>query len=125
MRILIDTHILIWWLDDNDRLSTPIRKRIANPDNQIFISAISIFEISMKMSLGKLSLGDSLEKQLQINAIDTLPFSLNHALTAETLPWHHRDPFDRMLIAQSLSEKMPIISCDEQFIPYNISLIRA
>jgi PIN domain nuclease of toxin-antitoxin system len=125
MRILIDSHVLIWWMNDSDRLSDYARSRIANPATEILVSSITLFEINMKISLGKLDIRDSLPDHLSLNNLQMLSFELNHAMIGKDLPWHHRDPFDRMIIAQALAEKIPIMTSNDKISQYGVSTIRA
>lgn len=121
MKYLIDTHILIWHYGRNERLAPHLRSLLESEDNQIFVSAISLWEIAIKMSLGKLNihtsftefLADILDKDFEI-----LPLEIEHIIRSSLLPFHHRDPFDRMLVAQSLASKLPFVSQDAILAPY-------
>ena len=127
MRYLLDTHALLWWLVDDEQLSAPARAAISDPDNDLFVSSASAWEISTKHRLGKLpeageivrDFGDLLRQAQMI----PLPVSIEHALEAGALPDHHRDPFDRMLIAQSAIEDIPIITRDPAFAAYGVALV--
>ena len=126
MRILLDTHVLIWYLDGNIALEQKHRQLILNPANQIFVSAASLWEISIKVSLGKLKTSGSLTEliaQLDRQSIDILTISPGHVLQVAVLPFHHRDPFDRMLVAQAQVEFMSLISYDPSFGSYGIKLL--
>jgi PIN domain nuclease of toxin-antitoxin system len=105
MKVLLDTHTFLWWITDSPRLSARAREVIRGGDNELFFSAASGWEIAIKAQLGRLQLPDDLEQfivdQLSLNTILVLPIQLRHALHVYTLPQHHRDPFDRMLVAQS------------------------
>src|ERR1035438_6959601 len=101
MRLLLDTHILLWWLANNPSLSVRARELIADPDNAVFVSAVSLWEIRLKQSLGKLQLPADFEERLAGESFESLPLLAAHAREVATLPWHHRDPFDRLLIAQA------------------------
>lgn len=127
MKLLLDTHVLLWWLQDED-LEAAAGEAIANPDNLLFVSAASIWEISIKSGLGKL--------QVEGNGVDTileaiepdfeqLAISFNHAALAGSLTAHHRDPFDRMLIAQAGAEEMVLVTRDRQLDAYEIPILRA
>ena len=124
MQLLLDTHALIWWLANNPTISDNAKDAIANPDNLVFVSAASAWEIAIKKSLGKLQVPDDLA--IQIKAKDFIPLSidLNHALSVESLPWHHQDPFDRILIAQAIYEHLTIVTRDRKFSVYKVDLIR-
>lgn len=128
MNALLDTHVFLWWITDDNRLSSEVRKFIENGENQIFFSAASGWEIAIKSGLGKLSLptGDLamfIEDQLRVNAFNSLPVQVNHALYVTHLPLIHRDPFDRMLVAQAMTEEMPIITSDNWLRQYHIEVI--
>ena len=126
-RVLLDTHVLLWWLFDDQRLTSLARGIIRNPDNTIFVSSASGWEISTKYRLGKLSHAEeavhNLPSLLRRAYMDVLSISIEHALTAGTLPGPHRDPFDRMLIAQSQIEKLPIVTSDSAFKQYSVSIV--
>ena len=124
---LIDTHVLLWWLFDDPKLSRVAFELIRNPDNAIVVSSASGWEIATKHRLGKLPHAteavEKLPELLQISRMDILPVSLEHALRAGSLPGPHRDPFDRMLIAQGQLEKLTIITSDPAFENYEVPLI--
>jgi len=118
MKILLDTHTLVWFLEGSTELSSKARKLIENIDNTRFISIASIWEIAIKLSVGKLHLKysfDKLSKLLWDNSIEILPVRFEHTQKIITLPFHHKDPFDRLIIAQALVENLQIIGRDEQF----------
>lgn len=99
MQVLLDTHALIWWLSNDSTLAVTAKKAIANPDNIVFVSAASAWEIAIKKSLGKLQAPDDLKIQVEKNRFKPLAISIDYALNIEKLPLHHQDPFDRILIA--------------------------
>jgi PIN domain nuclease of toxin-antitoxin system len=122
VRLLLDTHILIWWLADDRKLAKNARAIIANPDNDVLVSAVSLWEISIKVALGRLEVElDDLEQNLTTNGFRSLPINYRHALTAGRLPAIHRDPFDRMLIAQASVEELRVVSHDRVFERYGLS----
>jgi len=127
MRALLDTHTFIWWITDDPRLSPRVREIIGNGKNELFLSAASGWEMAIKAKLGRLQLSDSLERfipeQMALNAIESLPVKMSHALHVYKLPDHHRDPFDRMLIAQAQLENMPILTVDPQISRYPVKVI--
>ena len=127
MNILLDTHAFLWWIDNNPKLSSRARGIISDASNVIFLSAASGWEIAIKARLGKLTLPDDLERfitdQLVTNAFSSLPIQLSHALHVYTLPTIHRDPFDRILVAQSQLEGMPILTADPQIARYPVKVI--
>jgi PIN domain nuclease of toxin-antitoxin system len=127
MRALLDTHAFIWWVTDDTRLSSTARNIITHPENILFLSAASAWEIVIKVRLGKLSLPELPEtyipSRLIINKFESLPIQMTHALQVFNLPALHQDPFDRILIAQSQVEKMPIITVDNKIIQYPVDVI--
>ena len=120
MRILLDTRILLGWLADSPALSLRARELIANPDNAVFVSAVSLWEIWLKQSLGKLRLPSDFEERLAGESFERLPLLAAHAREVATLPWRHRDPFDRMLIAQAEIEKLSLVSNEKIFDQYGV-----
>ena len=126
MRALLDTHTFLWAISDDERLSRRAQKAFTGP-NELWLSVASLWEILIKVKTGKLPLpepsGPYLVKKLSENRIDVLPIKLDHVLRIETLAVHHRDPFDRILIAQSMVEKLPLITSDPIFEHYPVELI--
>ncbi|MFZ5595559.1 MAG: type II toxin-antitoxin system VapC family toxin [Bacillota bacterium] len=127
MRALLDTHTFLWWITDDDRLSGRIREIIGNIENELYLSAASGWEMAIKAGIGKLSLPGDLElfvsEQLSVNAINPLPIQMGHALYVNSLPEYHRDPFDRLIIAQARMEGMPILTSDRQIMRYPVKTI--
>jgi PIN domain nuclease of toxin-antitoxin system len=127
MRVLLDTHAFLWWITDDPQLSSRARGIISNGENTLYLSAASGWEISVKARLGKLELPDNpaafIFEQLSSNAIIELPVKMNHALHVYTLPSHHRDPFDRLLVSQAQHEILPIITADKQIAEYDVKVI--
>ena|SRR5205085_11445779 len=123
MKLLLDTHTFLWFIDDNPRLS-PRAKALLESDADSLLSVGSLWEISIKASIGKLTLAQPFDifvpQQLADNDIEILPISLAHLGFVSTLPFHHRDPFDRLLIAQAMIEQVPIISADTVFDAYSV-----
>jgi len=113
MRLLLDTHILLWWLADHPSLTDQARELIADPDNAVFVSAVSLWEIWLKHSLGKLQLPSDFEERLAGESFESLPLLADHTREVATIPWHHRDPFDRMLIAQARATELKFVTADE------------
>jgi PIN domain nuclease of toxin-antitoxin system len=124
VKILLDTHTFLWFMIDHPNLSQYAASLIEDPDNEVFISVATLWEIAIKVSLGKLHLAKPFEQlipdQLQKNDFTLLPIEIIHLTQVITLPQHHRDPFDRLMIAQSLVEDMPILSRDSNFDAYNL-----
>ena len=127
MRALFDTGTFLWFISDSDRLSMNARNYIADLENELILSVASLWEIAIKSSLGKLELlcpfDQLIPEQLEINSVDILPIELNHLSNVIKLPFHHRDPFDRLIIAQSFTEDLPVISSDKTFQMYPIHVI--
>ena len=125
MRVLLDTHTFIWAITDERRLSPRARSLIAS--SELWWSVVSLWEAIQKAQVGKLSLplpaGPFLTGELSSNHVRLLPVSLSHVLRVEELPLHHRDPFDRLLIAQSIEEGWPIITADPWFARYPVDVI--
>jgi PIN domain nuclease of toxin-antitoxin system len=126
MKALLDTHTFLWAILNDDRLSKRAQETFTGP-NDLWLSVASVWEILIKVKVGKLPLpqpaGPYLIKKLGENKIEILPISLDHVLRIEELPEHHRDPFDRMLVAQSLEEKLPLVTADQVFERYSVEVI--
>jgi PIN domain nuclease of toxin-antitoxin system len=122
MGFLLDTHVLLWWLANDPKLSADVREIIRNPVNDSFVSAATIWEIAIKTSLGKLKKPDDFLEVLRDNRFQVLDISAEHCLNVGSLPWHHKDPFDRMLISQALVEGLTIITVDQKFKFYDVLL---
>ena len=124
MRVLLDTHTLLWWLDGDRRLSRRARNVIANDDHTVLVSAASAWEISTKVRLGKLpgatEVAAELPAILRHQNFEPLPITVVHALRARNLPGPHRDPFDRMLIAQAQDEDLALVSNERVFDAYGV-----
>ena len=127
MKVLIDTHVFLWWITDSPLLSHPARTIIRDKHNTLFFSAVSGWEIAIKTNLGRLHLPERPERfipaQITCNGMEPLPISLAHALHVATLPSLHRDPFDRMLISQAQVERLPILTADPLIRKYRIETI--
>lgn len=125
MRILIDTHVLLWGLQDESRLTPRVRTLL--PVSDVWISVAGLWEILTKVQVGKLDLpspvGEYLTSKLAANGVSVLAIAFDHVRRLEEIPLHHRDPFDRILIAQSLEEKLPLVTADPLFDRYNLDVI--
>lgn len=125
MTLLLDTHTFLWYCQDDPSLSASARALIEDPANRNLVSVAACWEIAIKSGLGKLSLGEPcktyLPNALAATGFELLPITLHHAIGVESLPHHHRDPFDRMMASQVEAEAIAIVSCDVQFDPYGIS----
>lgn len=119
MRVLLDTVTFLYVLQSPERLSRLAKKIVETPTNVLELSVLSFSEIALKKAVGKLSLTrDSLEAAVNRLQLNILAYTQEHALELFDLPTYHRDPFDRQLIAQAIVEKIPVVTCDEQFLPY-------
>ena len=118
MRILIDTHLLLWWLNNDDQLSVTARNLIENPSNTILVSAVTTWEIWLKNGIGKLELPDNFEEVLDQEEFESLPLTAAHTRVAGKLPWHHRDPFDRLLVAQAQAGDLTLLTSDGELTAY-------
>lgn len=125
MRILLDTHILLWWLMDDPRLSASLRHTITSGSNEILISSITVAEIEIKKALGKLEAPRELLTLLDETGFALLPLTGEHAQTLRDLAPHHSDPFDRMLVAQAIVERVPLATADARLAAYEVQLISA
>lgn len=123
MRLLLDTHALLWWLADDGRLSPPARDAIADGANLVAVSAASAWEISIKKALGKLQAPDDLPAAIDDCGLQPLPITLHHAALAGALPRHHDDPFDRMLVAQAMHEGLTVVTADPAFAAYGVAVL--
>lgn len=127
MRVLLDTHALLWFLLADHKLSQRAQGMISDAETVVEISPASYWEIAIKISLGKYELPEPyaqfMERELRINDFSILPILPRHTALLTNLPFHHRDPFDRLLIAQSMAEAIPLVSCDQNFDAYAISRI--
>ena len=127
MQLLLDTNVFLWFISGNDQLSIKARNYIADFDNELILSVASLWEIAIKTSIGKLELlrpfDQLIPAQLEENSVDVLPIELNHLSKIINLEFHHRDPFDRLIIAQSITEKIPLITSDATFAKYPVNII--
>lgn len=123
MNVLIDTHILLWWLADDEALPEAARTVIADPATTVVVSAATVWEIAIKQAAGRLDAPDNLISTLEENDFDTLAITASHALEAGRLPPHHADPFDRMLIAQAAAESLILVTVDRRFTDYGVPIL--
>jgi len=127
MRLLLDTHTLLWWTLDDRRLSATAREAVADAANAVYVSAASAWELAIKAGLGRLSLpeelGRLLAEELRSNGFRPLAVSMAHAVAVRDLAPHHRDPFDRILIAQAQLEDLTLVSADDAMRPYGTALL--
>lgn len=125
MNLLLDTHALLWWLADDPRLTAAARSAIADGSNLVSVSAASALEISIKRELKKLESPPDLVSAVISSGLTPLPISLDHAMLAGALPRHHDDPFDRMLVAQAMAERMTVVTGDPAFAHYGVPVLDA
>jgi PIN domain nuclease of toxin-antitoxin system len=123
LRILLDTHVLLWWLNDDPELSSEFRTAIGSTRNEIWVSAITFVEISIKQSVDKLQSPFISDDLIAEQGMLPLPFEAAHARKVRELPLHHRDPFDRMLIAQALEEDLVLATADRRMAKYDVRLL--
>jgi len=125
MKLLLDTHTFLWFIMGNSKLSTTARNYIEDTSNDKYISIVSLWEIAIKNSIGKLNLSGSfasvISSQIQLNGFEILDISFQHLVLVSSLPFHHRDPFDRLIISQSIVDFMPILGTDLLFDLYPIT----
>lgn len=127
MKLLLDTHTFMWWDSDTSRIPPETLSQMQQVDTQLLVSLVSLWEIQIKVQIGKLTLQASLaeiiaHQQIE-NGVTLLPVTLTHILELDNLPQYHKDPFDRLLIAQCLSESATLVSCDSIFKQYNCPVI--
>ena len=129
MRVLLDTHVWLWLQSEPERLSEASLEMLANPANELLLSAASAWEIAVKVGLGKLLLpappADYVPRRLATSGTTALPVELRHALHVATLPRHHSDPFDRLLVAQAQVEGLPLMTADPQLGAYEVEILAA
>jgi PIN domain nuclease of toxin-antitoxin system len=127
MKLLLDTHTFIWWDSDPRKLSKTALSSCQNPDNTLILSVVSIWEMQIKLQLGKLQLNQPLpeiiDSQRQENNLQFLPVTIDHVLALDSLPFHHKDPFDRLLISQAIVENATLVSVDSRFTNYPVAVI--
>ncbi len=124
MRVLLDTHALLWWLTDDPALSRRAHEVIADPDSVLFVSAASLWEISVKSAAGRIDTGDlNLPEEIASSGFLDLPINSHHAWQAGQLPRHHGDPFDRLLAAQALRERLVCVTRDKAFARYGVPVL--
>ena len=127
MTVLLDTHCWLWWLTEPQRMKEAALEILKNPDTTVCLSSASSWEIAIKYSLEKLVLPEPPEvfipSRMERDGFVSLPIQHSHAIRTAALPYHHKDPFDRLLIAQAMVERIPIVTADPNFEPYDVELI--
>jgi len=129
MPLLLDTNAWLWWMEGSPRLGLAARERIADNDALLFVSAATVWEVAIKRSLGKLRLAlttsELVRISIEVERIEVMSIETPHVLAVESMPWHHRDPFDRILIAQAQTARLPILTSDRSIARYDIEVIDA
>jgi PIN domain nuclease of toxin-antitoxin system len=128
VKVLLDTHAFLWWVADDPQLSPRARRILGESANEVYFSAASGWEIAIKARLGRLrvagaNIADFVAEQVAVNGFQVLPVNLGHALRTYTLPDHHKDPFDRMLVAQAISEELALVSADRKLAAYKVRIV--
>jgi PIN domain nuclease of toxin-antitoxin system len=124
VRLLVDSHVALWWLADHPSLGRGCRQQMATAE-EVYFSAVTPWELGIKRALGKIVMPDGIAEALTASGFTALPISVTHAQHAPALPPHHRDPFDRMLVAQAQLEALVLVSADDALRPYDINLFDA
>jgi PIN domain nuclease of toxin-antitoxin system len=122
VKLLIDTHAALWLLDEDTRLSPSADQMLTDSTNEVLLSAAIVWEVAIKQSLGKLDAPDGFSSMLIDGGATALPVSIEHARAVASLPWHHRDPFDRLLVAQAVFEDAVVVSSDERLRAYDVQV---
>jgi PIN domain nuclease of toxin-antitoxin system len=123
LRLLLDTHTALWFLSGDERLSDSAKQHLLDDTNRVLLSAAVVWEVAVKTSLGKLVVPEEYVSLLLGAGVQALPVSVEHAAAVAALPWHHRDPFDRMLVAQASIEQAALVSRDDALRPYGVTVI--
>lgn len=123
MKLLLDTHAALWWLSGDQRFGEMAERHLTDDANRVFLSAAVVWEVAIKRALGKLDVPGDLVPPFLDAGVLALPISVEHAAAAGELPWHHRDPFDRMLVAQAAREAAVIVSRDDALRPYGVPMV--
>jgi PIN domain nuclease of toxin-antitoxin system len=120
MKLLLDTHVFLWWETNDSKLPEIIRTAIATPQNEVFVSAVTVWEIAIKRASGKLIFGGAVGRSIEVHGFRPLPITVEHAEWAGGLPQLYRDPFDRLLVAQAHLEGLVLVTVDEQILRYQV-----
>ena len=125
MKLLLDTHAFLWWLNDDSQLGSEARRAIEQPDNFVYVSVATAWEIALKRASGKLEARGNIAEWIEQNAFIDLPIDVEHAVASAELPRHHKDPFDRLLVAQAQIEEMTLVARDDEIDKYDVSVLDA
>jgi PIN domain nuclease of toxin-antitoxin system len=120
MKFLLDSHVLLWWCADGDKLSRRARDAIASPSSAVYVSVVSGWELTIKTSLGRLKLAQAVEDAIEAYQFEPLLLTFAHVRRVSELPYHHRDPFDRMLVAQAVVEDLTVVTKDREIARYEV-----
>jgi PIN domain nuclease of toxin-antitoxin system len=123
LKLLLDTHAALWWLSGDERFSDTAAAHLSDASSQVLLSAAVVWEVAIKRSLGKLEAPADFAPTLLGAGVLPLPVSVGHAAAVEELPWHHRDPFDRLLVAQAVLELAAVVSRDPAFLRYGVPVV--
>jgi PIN domain nuclease of toxin-antitoxin system len=123
VRLLLDTHAALWFLSADARLGPDAFRHLQDEDNQLLLSSVVVWEVAVKRSLGKLNAPEGFAEAMLSSHVQPLPVTIDHAAAVEHLPWQHRDPFDRMLVAQARLENLPVATIDRVFRDYGVAVI--
>jgi PIN domain nuclease of toxin-antitoxin system len=123
LRLILDTHAALWWLSDDEQLGEDAARQLSDATNQVLLSAAIVWEVAVKRSLGKLNAPPDFAAALLTGGAHALAITIEHAAAVERLPWHHRDPFDRILVAQAELEQATLVSRDEVLAAYGVPVI--
>jgi PIN domain nuclease of toxin-antitoxin system len=123
VKLLLDTHAALWWLADDERLGGNAARQLTDASNRVLLSAAVVWEVAIKRYLGKLQAPADMAPTLLSGGVHPLPITIEHAAAVGALPWHHRDPFGRMLVAQAFAEGAAIVSQDDRLTAYDVTLI--
>jgi PIN domain nuclease of toxin-antitoxin system len=127
VKLLLDTHAFLWWVEGTPAIGRRARAAVSNPDTEVFVSIASCWEIAINLSLGKLRLTEALDRfipeQLRLNGFSLLDVELRHVVRVAGLPFHHRDPFDRLLATQALEDGLALVSSDRVFRKYGVTVV--
>jgi len=125
LKLLLDTHTFLWWLNDDSELGRETRRRVADPENFVYVSAATAWEIAVKRAGGKLDAPGSIADWIEQSGFVDLPIEVEHAVESADLPAHHHDPFDRLLVAQARLEGMTLVTSDAELDAYDVAIVDA
>jgi PIN domain nuclease of toxin-antitoxin system len=123
LKLILDTHAALWWLSGDEQFGVAAEEQITDATNQLLLSAAVVWEVAIKRSLGKLHAPDEFGATFIAGGAQPLPITLEHAAAVERLPWHHRDPIDRLLIAQATMERAVLVSADDALLAYDVRVV--